>query len=86
MTRNDTLTEKINEIHHQELKKWLNECVKLNKAVPILEPQAILVIFKQQFDPNMDMNGFKSWLAYFHDLNKGIYSLRKINIILFQSN
>ena len=73
--QNELFKEKLNELHYQQYKLWLNECVKTNKQQQILESNAIKIIFDQQFDADMDINGFKSWLAYFHDLNKGWYDL-----------
>ena len=67
----------INDIHHRQLKLWLDECVKLNRATDILDQQAIKNVFQQQFDLEMDMAAFKSWLTYFHELNKDIYDIER---------
>lgn len=75
-TCSDIYISKLNEIHSHQLKSWLNDCVKLNKAVSILDKNAIQSIFINQFDPNMDYNGYKSWLAYFHDLNGDYYNIQ----------
>merc|ERR1712228_206536 len=74
---NEDFVRKINGIHHQQLKIWLDECVKLNRATDILHNRAIKTVFLQQFDVNMDMAAFKSWLTYFHELNRDIYDIQK---------
>eukprot|EP01083_Nonionella_stella_P032764 89651_1 len=78
----------LKDMHHKQLKSWLNDCVKKNQhaqktqgARNILDKNAIKSIFKSQFDSNMDHTQFKSWLAYFHDLNRDVYHDGKYTFI-----
>ena len=58
-----------------ELKTWENQCVQMTqKTAPgrgkeIVDKDAIKLIFLEQFDPNMNINAFKSWLTYFKNIN-----------------
>eukprot|EP01083_Nonionella_stella_P218749 784141_1 len=71
---NPDFNDKLKEMHHKHLKSWLNNCVKMNQNTrDILDKDAIKSIFKSQFQHNMDYTQFKSWLAYFHDLNRDVY-------------
>ena len=44
----------------------------LNKS-KILHTNAIRRIFEDQFEANMNMTTFRSWLAYFHDFQHNSY-------------
>eukprot|EP01083_Nonionella_stella_P289893 986483_1 len=87
---NDTLKD----MHDKQLKLWLNKCVKMNQnalekgadARHILHENAIKSIFKSQFNLDMDHVQFKSWLAYFHDLNHDVYDLQNRRYKRWSSN